>query len=82
MADPEGFLTDQGHEEDYLDMIVGGPEAAQHAGEIGGFVAGHEAQIVDQSSPAEQIPVHVGGTEQSTDFQAQAASRRSVGGQT
>lgn len=64
MSDPEGFLREDPQQEDYLDELVGGPEAMQKApAEVGGFVAGHEVEVEDHSTGATQVAVR--NTEQS-----------------
>lgn len=65
MADPEGFLReDPTTSPNYLDDLVGGPKAMEHAGEVGaGAVAGEvHLDVADQSTGEQAVSVH---TEQS-----------------
>jgi len=62
MSDPEGFLREDQNQADYLNDLVGGPEAMEHAGQVGAFAAGHEVQVDDQSTGAERVLVTMGGS--------------------
>jgi len=68
MSDPEGFLNEDPSQQDYLNELVGGPEAMQKAPEVGGFVAGHEVQVDDQSTGESQVAVHTNQEQSASPF--------------